>query len=143
MAVTECILNVRELPQPTEHMTPPVFLRTPQDAIAVEGAGLQFECQVSGTPKPETTWYKNGVAVAPGQSKIIVSPPDGQGVTTLTIPNAGVEDQGVYECKATNPRGVATCSISFSSKSKSKLQKTFSLNRKLIFLNFFLEMFFY
>ena len=94
MATTEGRLIVHEAKARMEDMTPPVFLRTPQDAVAVEGSGLQFECQVIGKPKPDTAWYKNGQQLYPNQSKIIVIPPDEQGVTKIIIPNAGVEDQG-------------------------------------------------
>lgn len=95
MATTEGRLIVHEAKKPKmDDMTPPVFLRTPQDTVAVEGSGLQFECQVIGNPKPDTAWYKNGQQLYPNQSKIVVIPPDEQGVTKIIIPNAGIEDQG-------------------------------------------------
>lgn len=118
MAVTEASLNVRKEQVIATEMSPPVFLKTPQDATALEGAGLQFECQVAGTPRPIVAWYRNGIEIIPGQSKITIVPPDTFGYTKVIIPAAGAQDQGIYECKATNPRGIATCSITFTAPSK-------------------------
>ncbi|XP_055338080.1 LOW QUALITY PROTEIN: titin-like [Paramacrobiotus metropolitanus] len=125
LAVSEARLNVLDEEMPTAEMTPPVFLKTPQDATAVEGSGLQFECQVIGNPRPTVTWYKNGIAIVPGKTKLRVLPPNEEGTTQLIIPAASVEDQGVYECKALNPRGVATCSITFTAPTESGEQSPF------------------
>ncbi|XP_053328822.1 hemicentin-2 [Spea bombifrons] len=53
---------------------------------------LLLECDVSGTPTPSVSWWKDGV----------VLPSDGP---KLQIASISLDDEGVYTCVATNPAG--------------------------------------
>ena len=39
---------------------PPAFVKTPVSHVSYEKDDILFDCQVTGRPEPEVTWYKNG-----------------------------------------------------------------------------------
>ena len=49
-----------------------------------------FTCEVSGTPQPSITWYKDGVLL------------EGEQRPTLIIPEVALSDRGFYSCRASN-----------------------------------------
>ncbi|XP_027518083.1 vascular endothelial growth factor receptor kdr-like isoform X3 [Corapipo altera] len=59
---------------------------------------ILLECRVSGTPEPQVTWRKNGypISVASGIS---------MENNTLVIERVKKDDEGLYECRASNELG--------------------------------------
>ncbi|CAH2316004.1 hemicentin-2 [Pelobates cultripes] len=53
---------------------------------------LVLECQVSGTPPPTLSWWKDGIPLPSSGAK-------------LQIKSISLDDEGVYTCVATNPAG--------------------------------------
>lgn len=65
---------------------------------------LMLACFALGVPRPNITWYKNGVPVEEGPG--ITLGEDG----VLTIERLKKDDEGLYECIARNVEGVAKTS---------------------------------
>ena len=40
--------------------TPPDFVEPLVDQTAAQGERVEFHCQISGDPKPNVKWYKDG-----------------------------------------------------------------------------------
>ncbi|XP_047658234.1 vascular endothelial growth factor receptor kdr-like isoform X2 [Tachysurus fulvidraco] len=65
---------------------------------------LKLTCQAHGVPPPFITWYKDKIAIT-----------EGPGITlkdngVLIIQRVKKEDEGMYECKASNAEGAVTAS---------------------------------
>ncbi|GFS00815.1 titin-like, partial [Elysia marginata] len=84
----------------------PVFLQPLQNIEAVEGQQVRFETVVSGEPAPEVVWSLDGEIIRDSPVYRIESGPDGQ--CTLLLPESFPEDEGQYECCATNIHGTAS-----------------------------------
>ena len=82
----------------------PEFIVGIADITVKEGEGATFTCKVKGQPAPEIKWY---YADKPIQSDEVynVTPGDTKGESTLEIPEAFPEDQGVYTVRASNEAG--------------------------------------
>ncbi|XP_044061818.1 vascular endothelial growth factor receptor kdr-like [Siniperca chuatsi] len=65
---------------------------------------LMLACFALGVPRPNITWYKNGVPVDEGPG--ITLGDDG----VLTIERVKKDDEGLYECRASNGDGIAKTS---------------------------------
>ncbi|KAM9849678.1 vascular endothelial growth factor receptor kdr-like [Aulostomus maculatus] len=65
---------------------------------------LMLPCSAVGVPRPDITWYKNGVPVKEGPG--ITLREDG----LLTIERVKKDDEGLYECVASNIDGFAKSS---------------------------------
>ncbi|NXD14417.1 ATL1 protein, partial [Nothocercus nigrocapillus] len=65
----------------------------------IKRANITISCQVAGVPEAEVTWFKNKVKLFSAHHL-----PDG----SLLIANVSLSDQGLYSCKAANPRGEVT-----------------------------------
>ncbi|KAM6413509.1 vascular endothelial growth factor receptor kdr-like isoform 2-T2 [Rhynochetos jubatus] len=57
-----------------------------------------LECKVSGTPEPQITWRKNGYPIAAASGISMEN-------NTLVIERVKKDDEGLYECKASNDMG--------------------------------------
>ncbi|GFO38540.1 titin, partial [Plakobranchus ocellatus] len=84
----------------------PIFLQTLQNVEAVEGQQVRFDVVVTGEPWPEIVWSLDGEVIRDSPVYRIESGPDG--VCTLLLPEAFPEDEGEYECCATNVHGTAS-----------------------------------
>ncbi|KAJ9596374.1 hypothetical protein L9F63_012602, partial [Diploptera punctata] len=92
---------------------PPVFGRRLQAQVAKVGERVCMGCEVTGTPDPVITWYKDGIQIlgavpgGPFRTKI-------QGNSySLIIEKAGLEHSGKYTVKAVNSGGEAQCIADF------------------------------
>jgi Immunoglobulin I-set domain len=97
--VTEDLTKAKELP--------PEFRAQMRDITISVGEPATFDCQVSGQPKPDVYWTKDGRRI--GESprwKLIVEDDH----YTMLIYEVHPEDSGVYECVVINKMGKATCS---------------------------------
>uniref|UniRef100_A0A182SWA1 Ig-like domain-containing protein n=1 Tax=Anopheles maculatus TaxID=74869 RepID=A0A182SWA1_9DIPT len=102
--------------QPAERVlpvvgAPPRFERLLSDILADEGERVQFECAVSGDPRPSIRWFVNNreiptdVTVSPRVHCVVRD----DGVVKLIIERVLPDDKGVYTVKAANVSGEAKC----------------------------------
>ncbi len=75
---------------------------------------LVLKCPVSGDPKPDIIWLKNGEIIA-------------RNVETLQFDDANDVDSGEYICKAVNVFGTQTMSSKVKVMSESKFVIFFPL----------------
>lgn len=57
-----------------------------------------LECKVNGTPTPQIAWRKNGYPIAPASGISMEN-------NTLVIERVKKDDEGLYECRASNEMG--------------------------------------
>ncbi|NXC53201.1 OBSL1 protein, partial [Aleadryas rufinucha] len=73
-------------------------------AFAVSaGKHAKFRCYVTGKPKPEIVWQKDGEPLAPGRRHLIYE--DREGYFILKVLYCKPQDQGLYVCTASNTAG--------------------------------------
>ncbi|XP_077011349.1 striated muscle preferentially expressed protein kinase isoform X7 [Tamandua tetradactyla] len=77
----------------------PVFLRPLKNAAVFAGRDVRLRVVVSGTPEPSLSWFRDGQLL----------PPPAPDSSCLWLRSCGVQDAGVYSCKAQNQRGQASC----------------------------------
>uniref|UniRef100_A0A3Q1FZN4 Obscurin-like protein 1 n=1 Tax=Acanthochromis polyacanthus TaxID=80966 RepID=A0A3Q1FZN4_9TELE len=68
-----------------------------------EGKHAKFRCFVTGKPKPEIIWKKDGVPLEPDRRHLIFE--DREGYYTLKVLYCKVQDTGLYVCAASNTLG--------------------------------------
>ncbi|CAF4579023.1 unnamed protein product [Rotaria sp. Silwood1] len=98
-----------------EQTVAPVFRDKPKEVTANDGDKVQIQCKVTGTPKPDITWFLNKKEVKP--SADFVQEYDGT-TAKLTIPDGYVEDSGEWMCEAWNEAGQATQPVRVTIKEK-------------------------
>uniref|UniRef100_A0A3P8NZN1 Ig-like domain-containing protein n=1 Tax=Astatotilapia calliptera TaxID=8154 RepID=A0A3P8NZN1_ASTCA len=85
----------------------PTFTQPLQSVVALEGSAATFEAQISGSPVPEVSWFRDGQVLStttlPG-IQILFS--DGRAV--LRIPAVTAAHSGRFSVRATNGAGQAT-----------------------------------
>uniref|UniRef100_A0A8C8SS89 Myosin light chain kinase, smooth muscle n=1 Tax=Pelusios castaneus TaxID=367368 RepID=A0A8C8SS89_9SAUR len=92
---------------------PPQFESHPQSQEALEGQEVKFKSKVSGKPKPEVEWFKEGAPVK-GRDGIQIYEEDG--IYCLCLTNTHLGDSGSYSCTAFNSRGRTSTSWVLSIK---------------------------
>ncbi|XP_053555191.1 vascular endothelial growth factor receptor kdr-like [Bombina bombina] len=85
----------KEAPQVVQELT---------NAIVNSSSTLYLECRVNGTPTPNITWLKNGYVIKPASGITLLYN------NSLIIERVKKEDEGVYECQATNEMGLVSTS---------------------------------
>ncbi|XP_053118296.1 obscurin isoform X21 [Hemicordylus capensis] len=85
---------------------PPDFEEELADCTAELGETVKLACRVTGTPKPNVSWYKDGRPVEIDPHHIIIEDPDGS--CTLILDNLTGVDSGQYMCYASSPAGNAS-----------------------------------
>lgn len=78
----------------------PSFVRVMENKEVTSGDSVVLQCMVSGSPKPELKWLKNGAAIV--QSERFFFADESQ---LLIIVNVESNDAGHYECVITNELG--------------------------------------
>lgn len=61
------IIIVDAEPSGGEEVYAPRFVEKLQPKHVPDGATLQFECQVEGSPRPQITWFRQTAIVKPSQ----------------------------------------------------------------------------
>ncbi|KAM3585641.1 uncharacterized protein V6R79_023469 [Siganus canaliculatus] len=79
-----------------------------------EGKHAKFRCFVTGKPKPEIVWKKDGVPLEPGRRHLIFE--DREGYYTLKVLYCKVQDTGLYVCAASNALGNTLSAVHLSVK---------------------------
>ena len=96
---------------------PPAFTSQLISTSIVEGNAAELSVSVVGFPKPEVTWYLDGLPVRNDINHRVVW--DGDNVS-LNIAPAVIDDEGIYTVKAVNALGSATCQAEFIVECKYK-----------------------
>lgn len=81
-----------------------------------EGKHAKFRCFVTGKPKPEIIWKKDGVSLEPGRRHLIFE--DREGYYTLKVLYCKVQDTGLYVCAASNALGNTLSAVHLSVKGR-------------------------
>ncbi|CAL8406617.1 unnamed protein product [Arctogadus glacialis] len=79
-----------------------------------EGKHAKFRCFVTGKPKPEIIWKKDGVPLDAGRRHYIFE--DREGYYTLKVLYSKVQDSGLYVCAASNALGNTLSAVQLSVK---------------------------
>uniref|UniRef100_A0A8C5U5G7 Obscurin like cytoskeletal adaptor 1 n=1 Tax=Malurus cyaneus samueli TaxID=2593467 RepID=A0A8C5U5G7_9PASS len=84
-------------------------------AFAVSaGKHAKFRCYVTGKPKPEIIWQKDGEPLAPGRRHLIYE--DREGYFILKVLYCKPQDQGLYICTASNTAGQTLSAVQLQVK---------------------------
>ncbi|NXY19091.1 OBSL1 protein, partial [Atrichornis clamosus] len=84
-------------------------------AFAVSaGKHAKFRCYVTGKPKPEIVWQKDGEPLAPGRRHLIYE--DREGYFILKVLYCKPQDQGLYICTASNTAGQTLSAVQLQVK---------------------------
>lgn len=83
----------------------PYFLNPPKNLTVLDGVDAQFPCEVSGSPKPTTSWALNGTIPihSAGRSQILDS-------GAFVLKSVEPRDVGFYSCSRTNSAGTVSAS---------------------------------
>ena len=89
---------------------PMITLSSPSSLSAVDivlGSNITLTCTSSGSPPDTFTWIKNGIPVTRSTDITTVTYNDTTAVfiSSYTISNVSVSDNGTYTCTVTNPIG--------------------------------------
>ncbi len=82
----------------------PSILKTLKDVETVEGKPLELICDVSGTPKPEFTWFKGEQAINNDEHYTLSVNNDSY---SMLIKNSKEADTGLYRAVFTNEFGTS------------------------------------
>lgn len=83
----------------------PTFCTRLTNYTVAEGSRVRLMCSVIGQPEPQIIWTKNGDRVRTGNREIFKYE---NGMASLEIPAAALEDSGYYTCVAKNVYGQST-----------------------------------
>lgn len=84
----------------------PIFVKKLRPKHTPDGATVQFECQVEGSPRPQITWFRQTAIIKPSQDFQMYY--DDDNVATLVIREVFPEDAGTFTCVAKNSAGFAS-----------------------------------
>jgi len=90
----------------------PRFLSKPDNIVCTEGNATRIDCKVTGRPMPEVTFFLKGTEVQEDYSHRLVIKEDG--VRSLIISPAKLEDTGKYTIIAKNEAGKAYTSLNLT-----------------------------
>uniref|UniRef100_A0A8P0P1J8 Myosin light chain kinase, smooth muscle n=2 Tax=Canis lupus familiaris TaxID=9615 RepID=A0A8P0P1J8_CANLF len=98
----------RKIPMESQRdSTFPKFESKPQSQEVSEDETVKFRCEVSGTPKPEVTWFLEGAPVKRREGMVEVY--EEGGCHYLCLLRVRAKDSGSYSCTASNVRGQVSC----------------------------------
>ncbi|KHJ96255.1 immunoglobulin I-set domain protein [Oesophagostomum dentatum] len=98
--------------------TPPEVVRELSDQSGEPGRSATFECEISGTPRPEYTWFKGLKELVDTPRYTILSKGD---VQVLMVNHMNSDDIGEYTCRATNKFGTRTTRAQLLLKQKPRI----------------------
>ncbi|XP_033111500.1 titin-like [Anneissia japonica] len=92
-------------PKPDVILAAPKVLRPLNDVDIDVGKEARLECQITGNPRPDITWLRNG---EPVKSERFISFHESDGTYVLLISPVFEEDDAEFECHAENSEGVVS-----------------------------------
>ncbi|XP_056391854.1 obscurin-like protein 1 [Hyla sarda] len=106
-SVGQCLAAAVLLVDPTPRQGPEPIPGDPPAQVKVftvnEGKHAKLRCLVTGKPRPEIVWRKDGRTVSPGRRTLIYEDRDGHFI--LKILFCRQQDRGLYVCGASNSAG--------------------------------------
>ncbi|XP_061686423.1 obscurin-like protein 1a [Syngnathoides biaculeatus] len=93
---------------------PPASTTKVKKFVVAEGKHAKFRCFVTGKPKPEIIWKKDGSPLDPGRRHRIFE--DREGYYTLKVLYCKIQDTGLYACVASNALGNTLSAVHLSVK---------------------------
>lgn len=96
---------------------PPVNPSKIKKFAVAEGKHAKFRCLVTGKPKPEIIWKKDGQPLEPGRRHLIFE--DREGYYTLKVLYCKTQDTGLYVCAASNALGNTLSAVHLTVKGPS------------------------
>ena len=84
-----------------------MFVRKPKEEEVEERQRVVFECEVTGTPRPEVTWYLDSIELESDDHYVVEY--SESGICKLMIAEVSMDDEGEYEVKAVNKVGSDSC----------------------------------
>ncbi|XP_075701663.1 WAP, Kazal, immunoglobulin, Kunitz and NTR domain-containing protein 2 [Rhinoderma darwinii] len=106
------------------NVVPPALVNNPTHKTVNVGDTVSFHCDVTGKPKPEITWEKEGkenVVMRPNHvvANIVVT-----NIAQLVIYNTQLQDTGVYICTAKNTGGILKINFPLTVKEQPAKEKS-------------------
>uniref|UniRef100_A0A673FZ41 Obscurin like cytoskeletal adaptor 1a n=1 Tax=Sinocyclocheilus rhinocerous TaxID=307959 RepID=A0A673FZ41_9TELE len=108
-AMTGAVLLVEPIPEQREGSK-----TNAKKFTVTEGKHAKFRCYVTGKPKPEIVWKKDGENIVPGRRFLIFE--DREGYYTLKVLYCKQQDTGLYICAASNALGNTLSAVQLSVK---------------------------
>ena len=93
---------------------PPKWVQPFQGLRVQQGSEAMFVGMVSGIPAPTVQWTWKGLPLEEGRGGKKVHYDEKTGRVCLVIEDLGPGDEGDYQCRADNPYGDSTCTITVS-----------------------------
>lgn len=82
----------------------PEFVKIlPGQVKALLGSSFTLQCNMRGAPRPQITWYKDGIQLSSSSERVKIRQIGS--TCALTIPTVSELDCGRYTCEATNSKG--------------------------------------
>ncbi|NXX97424.1 OBSL1 protein, partial [Centropus bengalensis] len=78
------------------------------------GKHAKFRCYITGKPKPEIIWQKDGQPLSPGRRHLVYE--DREGYFILKVLYCKPQDQGLYVCTASNTAGQTLSAVQLQVK---------------------------
>ena len=120
---SKAILIVSKPINKTQPSIRPLFRRLLSNLEVEEGSSARFNIRVTGQPKPELKWEKDGVEISQNEHHQIVW--ESANDCYLICYNTFQMDSGLYKVTATNSAGVASCQAVLTVKPIQYQRKTF------------------
>lgn len=94
----------------------PKFVRKPQLRQEDDGNRLIFECELSGHPQPDVTWFRENEKIV-GNDRTVIKTTEtqvGTFMVVLELDEVVEGDAGLYKIKAKNKFGEVAASINLN-----------------------------
>jgi len=91
----------------------PLIVATDAMVTAVTGTSTTLHCTATGDPTPLQTWTRNGISISDSRFQVL------SGGSALMISNVREEDQGPYQCHASNVVGSNSATVNLDVISQS------------------------
>uniref|UniRef100_A0A8C4KTT1 Ig-like domain-containing protein n=1 Tax=Dromaius novaehollandiae TaxID=8790 RepID=A0A8C4KTT1_DRONO len=92
---------------------------SPGNGLEHAGKHAKFRCYVTGKPKPEIVWKKDGKPITPGRRHLVYE--DREGYFILKVLYCKPQDQGLYICTASNTAGQTLSAVQLQVKGRYRI----------------------
>ncbi|XP_036426457.1 obscurin-like protein 1a isoform X2 [Colossoma macropomum] len=106
--------NKDKYPRVRHSKEPQLNVAKAKKFTVTEGKHAKFRCYVTGKPKPEIVWKKDGEPIVPGRRHLLFE--DREGYYTLKVLYCKQQDTGLYICAASNALGNTLSAVHLSVK---------------------------